>query len=171
MVAAVRDDNPTVVVLNKRMLGVKGEVPEELYEIPLGQANTVRTGKDATVVAIGRMVPETMAAAEKLAADGIEIEVIDPRSVQPLDSATIIESVKRTNRAVVVHEAVEFGGIGAEISSQIQEQAFDYLDAPVKRIAAPFSPVPFSPVLEKAYIPDSSQIADGVRGLLERPGA
>ncbi|GAB2485493.1 alpha-ketoacid dehydrogenase subunit beta [Jatrophihabitans fulvus] len=171
MVAAIRDDNPTVVVLNKRMLGVKGEVPEELYEIPLGQANTVRTGKDATVVAIGRMVPETMAAAEKLAADGIEIEVIDPRSVQPLDSATIIESVKRTNRAVIVHEAVEFGGIGAEISSQIQEQAFDYLDAPVKRIAAPFSPVPFSPVLEKAYIPDSSQIADGVRGLLERPGA
>lgn len=171
MVAAVRDDNPTVVVLNKRMLGVKGPVPEELYEIPLGQANTVRQGKDATVVAIGRMVPESMAAAEKLAADGIEIEIIDPRSVQPLDSATILESVRRTNRAVIVHEAVTFGGIGAEISSQIQEEAFDHLDAPVLRIGAPFSPVPFSPVLEKAYIPDSNRIADGVRRLLERSGA
>lgn len=171
MVASVRDNNPTVVVLNKKMLGVKGHVPEELYEIPLGEANVVRPGKDATVVAIGRMVPEALAAAEKLATDGIELEIIDPRSVQPLDSATIIESVKRTNRAVVVHEAVTFGGIGAEISSQIQEQAFDHLDAPILRIGAPFSPVPFSPVLEKAYIPDSAKIAEGVRGLLERPGA
>jgi pyruvate dehydrogenase E1 component beta subunit len=170
MVGAVRDNNPTVVVLNKRMLGVKGAVPEEIYEIPFGQAATVREGKDATVVAIGRMVPETIVAADKLAGDGIEIEVIDPRTVQPLDIATILSSVRRTNRVVVVHEAVTFGGIGAEISSQIQEEAFDYLDAPVLRIGAPFSPVPFSPPLEQAYIPDSNRIADGVRGLLERPG-
>lgn len=170
MVGAIRDDNPTVVVMNKRMLGVKGPVPEELYEIPFGQANTVRQGTDATVVAIGRMVPEALAAAEKLATDGIEIEIIDPRTVQPLDSETILSSVRRTNRAVVVHEAVTFGGIGAEISSQIQEKAFDYLDAPVLRIGAPFSPVPFAPSLEKVYIPDSNKIADGVRSLLERPG-
>jgi pyruvate dehydrogenase E1 component beta subunit len=170
MVGAVRDNNPTVVVLNKRMLGVKGAVPEEIYEIPFGQAATVRAGKDATVVAIGRMVPEAIVAADKLAGDGIEIEVIDPRTVQPLDIATILSSVRRTNRVVVVHEAVTFGGIGSEISSQIQEEAFDYLDAPVLRIGAPFSPVPFSPPLEKAYIPDSNRIADGVRGLLERPG-
>jgi pyruvate dehydrogenase E1 component beta subunit len=170
MVGAVRDNNPTVVVLNKRMLGVKGAVPEEIYEIPFGQAATVRAGKDATVVAIGRMVPEAIVAADKLAGDGIEIEVIDPRTVQPLDTATILSSVRRTNRVVVVHEAVTFGGIGAEISSQIQEEAFDYLDAPVLRIGAPFSPVPFSPPLEQAYIPDSNRIADGVRGLLERPG-
>ena len=170
MVAAVRDDNPTVVVLNKRMLGTKGDVPEEIYAIPFGQANTVRPGRDVTIVAVGRMVPESVAAAEQLAESGIDVEVIDVRTVQPLDTATIVESVRRTNRCVIVHEAVTFGGIGAEISSQIQEEAFDYLDAPVLRIGAPFSPVPFSPVLEKAYIPDAARIAGGVRGLLERPG-
>ena len=168
-VAAIRDDNPTIVVLNKKMLGVKGDVPEELYAVPL-EANTLRTGSDVTVVGVGRMVPEAMLAAEMLAADGIEIEVIDVRSVQPLDSAAIIESVRRTNRVVVVHEAVTFGGIGAEIAAQIQQEAFDHLDAPVLRIGAPFSPVPFSPVLEKAYLPDSNRIADGARSLLERPG-
>ncbi len=170
MVAAVRDDNPTVVVLNKRMLGTKGPVPEEIYEIPLGQANTVRSGRDVTVIAVGRMVVEAVTAATELAKSGAEVEVIDVRTVQPLDSRTILDSVRRTNRAVVVHEAVTFGGIGAEIAAQIQEEAFDYLDAPVLRLGAPFSPVPFSPVLERAYIPDSNRIAAGVRRLLERSG-
>jgi acetoin:2,6-dichlorophenolindophenol oxidoreductase subunit beta len=170
MVAAVRDDNPTVVVLNKRMLGTKGPVPEEIYEIPLGQAGTVRPGRDATVIAVGRMVAEAMTAAEELAGSGVDVEVIDVRTVQPLDSQAILDSVRRTNRALVVHEAVTFGGIGAEISSQIQEEAFDYLDAPVLRLGAPFSPVPFSPVLERAYIPDSNRIAAGVRRLLARSG-
>jgi pyruvate dehydrogenase E1 component beta subunit len=170
MVAAVRDDNPTVVVLNKRMLGTKGPVPEEIYEIPLGQANVMRSGTDVTIIAVGRMAVEAMAAATRLAEAGIEVEVIDVRTVQPLDSAAILDSVRRTNRAVVVHEAVTFGGIGAEISAQIQEEAFDYLDAPVLRIGAPFSPVPFSPVLERAYIPDSNRIANGVHRLLERSG-
>jgi pyruvate dehydrogenase E1 component beta subunit len=171
MVGAVRDDNPTVVILNKRMLGTKGPVPEEIYEIPFGHANVMRSGTDATIIAVGRMAPEAMVAAASLAEAGVEVEVIDVRSVQPLDSATILDSVRRTNRALVVHEAVTFGGIGAEISSQIQEEAFDFLDAPVLRIGAPFSPVPFSPVLERAYIPDSNRIADGVRRLLERSGA
>jgi pyruvate/2-oxoglutarate/acetoin dehydrogenase E1 component len=171
MVGAVRDDNPTVVILNKRMLGTKGPVPEEIYEIPFGHANVMRSGSDATIIAVGRMAPEAMAAAASLAEAGVEVEVIDVRTVQPLDSATILDSVRRTNRALVVHEAVTFGGIGAEISSQIQEEAFDFLDAPVLRIGAPFSPVPFSPVLERAYIPDSNRIADGVRRLLERSGA
>ena len=170
MVAAVRDDNPTVVILNKRMLGTKGPVPEEIYEIPLGQANTVRPGRDATIIGVGRMVVEAMTAAEELAKSGVEVEVIDVRTVQPLDSKTILDSVRRTNRALVVHEAVTFGGIGAEIASQIQEEAFDYLDAPVLRLGAPFSPVPFSPVLERAYIPDSNRISDGVGRLLERSG-
>jgi len=170
MVAAVRDDNPTVVVLNKRMLGVKGPVPEEIYEIPLGQASTVRPGRDATVIAVGRMVPEAQAAAAELAASGIEAEVIDLRTVQPLDTEAVVESVRRTNRALIVHEAVTFGGIGAEIAAQIQEEAFDYLDAPILRLGAPFSPVPFSPVLERAYIPDAGRIAAGVRRLLERTG-
>lgn len=171
MVAAVRDDNPTVVVLNKRMLGTKGEVPEDIYEIPFGQANTVQSGNDVTIIAVGRMVGESLIAATQLADAGIDAEVIDVRTVQPLDSQAILDSVRRTNHAVVVHEAVTFGGIGAEISSQIQEEAFDYLDAPVLRIGAPFSPVPFSPVLERAYIPDSSRIATGVRSLLERSGS
>jgi acetoin:2,6-dichlorophenolindophenol oxidoreductase subunit beta len=168
MVAAVRDDNPTVVVLNKRMLGTKGEVPEEIYAIPFGQANTVRAGDDVTIVAVGRMVPESVSAAAKLAEAGIDAEVIDVRTVQPLDTETIVNSVRKTNRAVIVHEAVTFGGIGAEIASQIQEIAFDYLDAPVGRIGAPFSPVPFSPVLERAYIPDAARIEREVRQLLER---
>lgn len=170
MVAAVRDDNPTVVVLNKLMLGTKGPVPEEIYEVPLGQACTLRPGRDATVIAVGRMVPEAMTAAARLAESGTEVEVIDLRTVQPLDSQTILQSVRRTNRALVVHEAVTFGGIGAEIAAQIQELAFDYLDAPVLRLGAPFSPVPFSPVLERAYIPDSDRIGAGVQRLLERPG-
>ena len=170
MVAAVRDDNPTVVVLNKRMLGSKGPVPEEIYEIPLGQANVLRPGRDATVIALGRMVPEAMTAAEELARNGTEVEVIDLRTVQPLDSATILASTRRTNRALVVHEAVTFGGIGAEVAAQIQEEAFDYLDAPVLRLGAPFAPVPFSPVLERAYIPDSNRIVAGVQRLLQRTG-
>jgi acetoin:2,6-dichlorophenolindophenol oxidoreductase subunit beta len=171
MVGAVRDDNPTIVILNKRMLGTRGPVPEELYEIPLGEANTVRAGNDVTVIAVGRMVVEAMTAARTLAESGVDLEVIDVRTVQPLDGKRILDSVRRTNRAVVVHEAVTFGGIGAEIAAQIQEEAFDYLDAPVLRLGAPFSPVPFSPVLERAYIPDSARIVDGVRRLLERPGA
>jgi pyruvate/2-oxoglutarate/acetoin dehydrogenase E1 component len=168
IVGAIRDDNPTIVVLNKRMLGMKGPVPEELYSIPFGVANVLREGDDATIVAIGRMVVEAQKAADALASDGIHVEVIDPRTVQPLDTPTIVESVRKTNRALIVHEAVEFGGIGAEISAQITEQAFDYLDAPVARLAAPFAPVPYSPVLENAYVPDAARIEAGVRRLLER---
>jgi len=168
IVGAIRDDNPTIVVLNKKMLGVKGPVPEELYSIPFGVANIVREGNNATIVAIGRMVVEAEKAAENLEKDGISVEIIDPRTVQPLDIDTIVTSVKKTNRVLVVHEAVEFGGIGAEISSQIQESAFDYLDAPVTRLAAPFAPVPFAPILENAYVPDAPRIEAVVRRLLER---
>ena len=168
IVGAIRDDNPTIVVLNKKMLGVKGPVPEELYAIPFGVANIVREGSNATIVAIGRMVVEAQKAAENLEKDGISVEIIDPRSVQPLDIDTIVSSVKKTHRVLVVHEAVEFGGIGAEISSQIQESAFDYLDAPVARLAAPFAPVPFAPILENAYVPDAPRIEVVIRQLLER---
>lgn len=168
IVGAIRDDNPTIVVLQKKMLGVKGPVPEELYEVPFGQATIAREGTDTTIVAIARMLPEALKAAEKLAADGISVEVVDPRTVQPLDTDTIVASVKKTNRALIVHEAVEFGGIGAEISSQIQEEAFDYLDAPVARLAAPFAPVPYAPILENAYVPDAARIEQAVRRLLER---
>ena len=167
-VSAIRDDNPVVVMLNKVLLGSTGEVPEEIYGIPLGRAHTARQGSDVTVIALGRMVGEALAAADELAAEGVEIEVIDPRTVQPLDTETMFASVRRTNRVLVVHEAVTFGGLGAEIAAQIQDVVFDYLDAPVLRIGAPFSPVPFSPVLEKAYVPDRARIAQGCRRLLER---
>jgi pyruvate dehydrogenase E1 component beta subunit len=168
IVGAIRDNNPTIVVLNKRMLGVKGEVPEELYAIPFGVANVVREGSDVTIVALGRMVVEATKAAQALQEQGISVELIDPRTVQPLDTSTIVTSVKKTNRVLIVHEAVEFGGIGAEISAQIQEAAFDYLDAPVARLAAPFAPVPYAPVLENAYVPDAPRIEAAVRRLLER---
>jgi len=121
------------------------------------------------VIAYGRMVPESLKAAEQLAEEGISAEVIDLRTVQPLDIDLIIESARRTNRIVVVHEAVRFGGLGAEIAAQIQEHAFDYLDAPVARVAAPFAPVPFSPALESHYVPNAKRIAEGVRDTLGRP--
>ena len=168
IIGAIRDDNPTIVVMNKKMLGMKGPVPEELYAIPMGQANVVREGADITVIAIGRMVVESSKAAATLEAEGISVEIIDPRTVQPLDTPAIIASVKKTNRALIVHEAVEFGGIGAEISAQITEQAFDYLDAPVGRVAAPFSPSPYAPILENAYMPDAHRIEAGIRAVLGR---
>ncbi len=173
MTSCIREDNPTVMIKHKRLLGMSGPVPEENYTVPLGVAKTVRSGTDVTVVAVGRMVNESMVAAEQLATDGIDCEVIDPRTLQPLDTATIVESVRRTNRVIVVHEAVRFGGIGAEIAAQIQEEAFDYLDAPVARIGAPFSPVPFSPALEAHYVPDAASIAAGIRGVVGRrpPGS
>ena len=166
IVAASRDDNPVFVVLNKLSLRVAGPVPEDLYEIPIGKANIVRPGSDVTIVTYSRMVSESLNAAETLAADGIEAEVIDLRSLQPMDSETVIESVSNTQRAVVVHEAVRFAGLGGEIAAQIQEQAFDYLDAPVARVGAPFSPVPFSPVLEQAYLPNANKIVAEVKSLL-----
>jgi pyruvate dehydrogenase E1 component beta subunit len=168
LVAAIRDDNPVIVVENKLSLGLTGEVPEELYEVPLGVARVAREGTDATVVATGRMVGESLAAAEALAADGIEVEVVDPRTLSPLDLPALVTSVRKTNRCVVVHEAVRFAGFGAEIAAAISEEAFDHLDAPVARVGAPFSPVPFSPVLEKLYVPDAARIAAEVRGTLGR---
>ena len=169
MTACIREDNPTVMVKHKRLFGSSTLVPEEPYTVPLGKAATVRAGTDVTVVTYGRMVTEAMNAADTLAAEGIECEVIDPRTLQPFDIDTVVESVRRTNRVVIVHEAVRFGGLGAEIAAQIQEIAFDYLDAPIGRVAAPFSPVPYSPVLEQLYIPDSQRIADGIRETVARP--
>jgi pyruvate dehydrogenase E1 component beta subunit len=144
-------------------LAMKGEVPEEAYTIPLGKANIVRPGSNYTIVTWGRMVHEARAAAEKLKAFGIDAEVIDPRTLQPFDTQTVIQSVKKTHRCMIVHEAVRFGGFGGEIASQIQELAFDYLDAPVARVGAPFSPVPFSPALEKHYVPNADSIVAGVK--------
>ena len=169
MTACIREDNPTVFVKHKRLLGMTGDVPEGIYEVPLGTARIAREGTDVTVVAWGRMANEALAAAEQLAGEGVSCEVVDPRTLQPLDVDTIVDSARRTNRVVVVHEAVRFGGLGAEVAAQIQEAAFDHLDAPVGRIGAPFSPVPFSPALESGYVPDAKRIAEGIRDVLARP--
>jgi pyruvate dehydrogenase E1 component beta subunit len=166
IIAAARDNNPVFVVLNKMSLGLPGEVPEEPYEVPIGVANIVRPGTNFTIVAYGRMLHEALTAAEDLKADGIDTEVIDPITLQPFDTDTVIESVKKTHRAMIVHEAVRFGGLGAEITAQIQELAFDYLDAPVARVGAPFSPVPFSPALEAHYVPNAKSIAAEARRVL-----
>jgi pyruvate dehydrogenase E1 component beta subunit len=165
LTSCIREDNPTVFIINKRKLADTCHVPEELFEIPLGEGHVVREGSDVTVVAIGRMVDEAKEAAETLSNEGIDCELINPRTVQPLDIDLIVESVSKTGHLVIVHEAVRFGGIGAEIAAQVQEQAFDYLDAPIGRVAAPFSPIPFSPVLEKQYIPDAERIVAGIKNL------
>jgi pyruvate dehydrogenase E1 component beta subunit len=170
MVSAVQDDNPVMVVNVKTILGMRAPVPEEMYSIPLGKAHVVRPGTNFTIVATGRMVGESLAAADELAGDGLDVEVIDPRTLQPFDTETVVNSVKKTHRALVAHEAVRFGGIGAEYAAQIQEQAFDYLDAPVGRVGAPFAPVPFSPPLEKLYIPNAARIVAEVRSLLGKAG-
>ena len=167
IIAACRDDNPVFVVLNKASLALSMEVPEGAYEVPIGEAVVRKQGTDLTIVAFGRMVHEALDAAEQLKDVGLNVEVIDARSVQPFDTATVVASIKKTHRALIVHEAVKFGGIGAEITAQIQEEAFDYLDAPIMRVAAPFSPVPFSPALEKLYIPNAAGIVAKVKETLD----
>ena len=166
LIAAARDDNPVFVVLNKLSLRNRGPVPAESYATPIGEAHVVREGVDVTFATYSRMVHEASAAAETLAGEGIEAEVIDLRSLQPLDIDTVAQSVRKTHRAVVIHEAVRFGGLGGEIAAQLQELAFDDLDAPVARVGAPFSPVPFSSVLEQAYLPNAEKIAAETRALL-----
>jgi len=163
IIAAARDDNPVFVVLNKLSLAMACEVPEEPYEVPIGKAEVIREGKDLSIIAVGRMVNEAMAAVKPLADLGVDAEVIDVRSIQPFDTETVVNSMKKTHRAVVVHEAVRFGGFGGEIVAQLQELAFDYLDAPIARVGAPFSPVPFSPALEKVYVPNAQSIVAEVK--------
>lgn len=167
IIAACRDDNPVFVVLNKSSLAMSMEVPEGAYEVPLGKALVRREGSDLTIVGIGRMVHEAMSAAEKLKEFGLDVEVVDARSISPFDTETVVNSIKKTHRGLIVHEAVKFGGFGGEIVAQIQELAFDYLDAPLMRVGAPFSPVPYSPALEQIYIPNADAIVAKVKETLE----
>jgi pyruvate dehydrogenase E1 component beta subunit len=163
LTTAIRDDNPVLFIEHKMLYGVEGGVPEESYTIPFGQADVKREGRDVTVVATAAMVHKALAAADELAQEGIEIEVVDPRTLSPLDGEGIIASVKKTHRLVIVHEEVRQAGSGAEIAAIAAEEAFDYLDAPIKRVAAPFTPVPFSPALEGEFIPNEAQIVTAVR--------
>jgi acetoin:2,6-dichlorophenolindophenol oxidoreductase subunit beta len=168
LASAILDDNPVVMVENKVLYFRREQVPDEPPPVPFGRAQVVRSGGDATVVALSWLVSEALAAAVELAALGIEIEVIDPRTLVPLDTETIADSVTRTHRLVVAHEAVEHGGFGAEIAAQMQRVCFDELDAPVERVGAPFTPIPFSPPLEDAYLPGRAEISAAVHAVLGR---
>ena len=165
LTASIRDDNPVIFISNKRCMASVTEVPDEPYSLPLGVAEVKQSGSDVTVVAFGRLVADALTAADELAKEGISLEVIDPRTLSPMDMTTILKSVQKTSRAVVAHEAVRNCGVGAEIASTIGDEAFDFLDGPVKRVGAPFTPVPFAPVLEKEYLPDAQDIMEAVRSL------
>ena len=167
LASAIADPNPVVYIECKTLYFRKGEVPEPAVPVPIGKAATLREGGDVTIVALSRLVDDALVAADRLAAeDGVEAEVIDPRTLVPLDLEAIVGSVKRTGRLVVAHEAVEHGGFGAEIVAQVQGAAFDFLDGPVGRVGAPFAPIPFSPPLEDAYLPGADEIVTAVRELL-----
>jgi pyruvate/2-oxoglutarate/acetoin dehydrogenase E1 component len=159
LASAIADPNPVVFIENKTLYFRKGDVAEPPAPVPIGKGVIVREGSDLTIVALSALVHDALAAADRLAAEhGIEADVIDPRTLVPLDLELIVASVERTGRLVVAHEAVEHGGFGAEIAAQVQSAAFDFLDAPVTRVGAPFAPIPFSAPLEDAYLPGTDEI-------------
>jgi pyruvate dehydrogenase E1 component beta subunit len=162
--SSIRDDNPVLFLEQERMYGIKGEVPEdEDFLIPLGVADVKREGTDCTVIARSMTVPLAMQAAEKLQEEGISVEVIDPRTIKPLDVETIANSVKKTNRVVIAEESHYFASVGAEISQKIMEEAFDYLDAPVKRISTAEAPMPYAKNLEALALPSVEKIVAGIK--------
>jgi pyruvate/2-oxoglutarate/acetoin dehydrogenase E1 component len=168
LATAIRDDNPVLFIEHKLLYSTKGQVPEGEHLIPLGQADVKRVGTDVTIVTISHMVLKALRAAERLAADGIEAEVIDLRTLTPLDLETVLRSVRKTNRVVIAHEACRRGGFGGELAAQIQEEAFDSLDAPVLRVGALDVPIPYSKPMEEYVIPDEARIVGAVKHLLAR---
>ncbi len=166
--SAIYDDNPVVFFEHRTLYPIKGEVPDELAGIPLGKARVHREGTDVTVVATGRLVHEALQAAEAADKDGISVEVVDPRTLQPLDEETILGSVKKTNRCVTAHEAVTRGGFGAELTAVIQHGAFDWLDAPVERVGAKFAPLAFAPALEQWSVPHADDVLEAIRRTVAR---
>ena len=166
LISSIRDNNPVVFIEHKLLYKTKGEVPEELYEIPLGKADIKREGKDLTVIATGIMVQKSLAAAEELTREGIDIEVVDPRTLRPLDTDTIINSVKKTGKVLIVHEAVKTGGVGGELAAMIAEsEAFGYLDAPIIRLAGKEVPIPYNRGLERAAVPQVEDIVSKAKEL------
>jgi 2-oxoisovalerate dehydrogenase E1 component len=169
MAAAIRDDNPVIFLEHKLLyLGQPSPVPEAPYAIPIGKADIKRAGTDVTVIATMSMVAEALKAADQLARENISVEVIDPRTLRPLDMDTIVSSIRRTHRCVIVHEGWKTGGLGGEISAQIMEQAFDWLDAPVMRVCNPDLPMPYNDKLERAIIPAAQDIAAAVKAVCYR---
>jgi len=166
--SAIYDDNPVVFFEHRTLYPIKGEVPEELEPIPLGKARIHREGDDVTVVATGRLVHEALEAAEKAEGEGISVEVVDPRTLLPLDEETILDSVRKTTRCVTAHEAVTRGGFGAELAAVIQQGAFDWLDAPIERVGAKFGPLPFAPGMEQWVVPHADDVLDAIRRTVAR---
>ena len=166
--SAIYDDNPVLFFEHRTLYPIKGEVPDELEPISLGKARVHREGTDVTVVATGRLVHESLAAAEEAEKDGISVEVVDPRTLLPLDEETIIASVRKTTRCVTAHEAVTRGGFGAELAAVIQHGAFDWLDAPIERVGAKFAPLAFAPVLEQASVPHAADVLAAIRRTVAR---
>ena len=164
--SAIREDNPVLFLTHKLLGGSTSQIPEEEYLIPLGKADIKREGSDVTVVATVFMVHRALAAAAKLQEQGISMEVIDPRTLVPLDEQAIIDSVKKTGRLVIMSEEPRTGSAAAEISAMIAEEAFDFLDAPIKRVCAPDTPIPFSPVLEKFWMPDEEDLIKAVTEIM-----
>jgi pyruvate/2-oxoglutarate/acetoin dehydrogenase E1 component len=161
--AAIRDDNPVVFIEHRGLYWTRGVVPEGDHLVSIGKAAVVKEGDQLTIVATAKMLAATLEAAEELASGGISVEVIDPRTVSPLDVETIVSSVKKTSRLIIAHEAVGQGGIGAEIATRVQHEAFYYLDSPIVRVAAPFAPVPASPALEKSFVAGKAEIVRAVQ--------
>ena len=163
--SAIRDNDPVIFLEHKMLYGTRSEVPDEEYTVPIGKAAVIREGTDLTIVSWGNMVPKCLAAADMLAKEDISCEVIDVRSIVPLDKQTICDSVIKTGRLMIVHEAPQTGGFGGEIAAVVAKEAFGYLDAPIERVTAPDTPVPFSPVLENAYLPDPVKIVLAAKGM------
>ena len=164
--SAIRDNDPVIFMESEQMYGDKGEVPEGEYLIPLGVAEVTRKGADVTIVSFGKIIKEAYKAAEELAKEGIECEIIDLRTVRPMDKETILESVKKTNRLVVLEEAWPFGNVATEITYIVQSEAFDYLDAPIVKINTGDTPTPYSPVLLKEWLPNSDDVVKAVKKVM-----
>ena len=164
--SAIRDNDPIIFMESEQMYGDKGEVPEEEYLIPIGKAEVKIIGKDVTIVSFGKIMKEAIKAIEELKKDGIEAELIDLRTIRPLDINTILESVKKTNRLVILEESWPFGNSSTEISYQVQNQIFDYLDAPIEKINTADTPAPYSPVLLAEWIPNSKDVIKSVKKVL-----
>jgi pyruvate/2-oxoglutarate/acetoin dehydrogenase E1 component len=161
--SSIYEDNPIVFFEHRTLYGIKGEVPDEIEPIEIGKARIHREGDDVTVVATGRLVHESLKAAEQAADEGISVEVFDPRTLQPFDEDALIASVEKTNRVVVAHEAVTRMGWGAEVAAIVQERAFDYLDAPIARVGAKFTPIPFAPVMEEWVVPHAKDVLEAIK--------
>jgi len=166
--SSIYDPNPVLFFEHRTLYPIKGDVPEEIDPIPLGKARVHREGTDVTVVATGRLVHEALKAAEQAESEGISVEVVDPRTLSPLDTQTIVESVKKTTRCVTAHEAVVQGGFGAELAAVVQHGAFDYLDAPIERVGAKFAPLPFAPVMENYVVPHADDVLEAVHRTVAR---